>query len=214
MWPFTPKEKSQSLSLKETSAAEDWDLSLWLLDPDRTVEELDYFAETGQRPTKFTKLTQKVLPTEIFPAVSYPNKAAEKEKSRANFPPNPAQGYTFLDFDSGTYYLWSGTKWKVLANTPPQPNKSPRTKEGVKEIILNLKRPVFGDQLEEKEWCAREFSLLLGCEVQVFERNGVGYVAINGKESWHPMENWKWRDKTVEEFVEHLYNLWRRQSES
>lgn len=118
MWPFSPKEKTQSLPPKETSAEEDWDLSLWLLDPDRTIEELDYFAQTGQRPTKFTKLTQKVLQTDT-------THVQRERKPLVDFPQNPAQGHTWMDRETGTYYVWSGAKWKVLANTPPQARKAP-----------------------------------------------------------------------------------------
>lgn len=202
MWPFAPNEKTQSLPPKETSAEEDWDISLWLLDPDRTIEELDYFAQTGQRPTK-------AAPKENFAVVEYP---PQKEKPLPNFPKNPNQGHTWLDEETGTYYLWCGTRWKVLANTPPQPKKSPQTKEGVKGVILNLKRPFFSNQLEEKEWCAREVALLLGCDIQVFEHNGVGYVVINGEEAWHPIKNWGWENKTAEEFIERLYHLWVKQT--
>lgn len=208
MWPFDPKEKFT----KETSTAEDWDVSLWLLDPDRTIEELVYFAETGQRPTRFTKLTQKALstpkPKGAFPVVSYPAKATKKGKPRADFPPNFSVGHTSLDRQSETYYLRSGKKWEVPADTPPQTKKNPRTKEGVKGVILNLKRPVFKNQLEEKQWCAREVSLLLDCDIKVSESRGMGLVIMNGQEIRHPIENWDWHGKTVEEFLEHLYGLW------
>lgn len=121
MWPFNPVKEPQSEPPRETSAEEDWDTSMWLLDPNRTVEELDYFSQTGQRPTKFTKLTTRVPPEalsrETFPTV-YPVKEAGEQKPRANFPPNPNQGSAWLDSSTGTYYLWTGTKWRVLANTP------------------------------------------------------------------------------------------------
>lgn len=220
MWPFPSKKEREfvytfreSRKPKETTPEEDWDVSLWLLDPDRTVEELDYFAETGQRPTRFTKLTYKFIPTDTPSVVEYTDKFTEEGKPRINFPPNPLLRDTYLEKESGTYYVWTGTKWKVLANTPPQAEKKPRTKEGIKGVILNLKRPVFKDQLEEKQWCAREVSLLLGCNIEVFERVGVGYIVIDGKEIRHPIENWDWHGKTTEEFLEHLYRLWVRQSQ-
>lgn len=213
MWPFETKQKPQPLLLKETSAEEDWDISLWLFDSDRTVEELEYFAQTGQRPTRFTKLVKTDLTKETFPVVSFHVKATEEEKPHVNFPPNPIRADTYLDSQSGTYYMWSGTKWRILANTPPQPKKNPRTKEGVKGVILNLKRPVFEDQLEEKQWCAREVSLLLGCDIKVSESCGCGIVFLNGEEILHPFENWDWHGKTTEEFIDHLYRLWFRQSQ-
>lgn len=227
MWPFFSEEKKRPLQAKETSAAEDWDLSLWLLDPDRTIEELDYFAETGQRPTRFTKLTQKALPTpkpkETFLVVSYPAKAAEEEKPRADFPPNPSVGHTFLDRQSGTYYLWSGKRWKVLANTPPQKPSLLESdsadewldnldKERYFNIVSLLKRPFFENQLQEKQWCAREASKLLGCDIRVHESLGMGLVVIDGQEFQHSIANWDWYGKTSEEFFEHLYRLWLRQS--
>lgn len=225
MWPFlfrSQKEREfirafrESDKPKEETPEENWDISLWLFDPDRTVEELEHFAETGQRPSRFTKLTWKTLPTgtpkETFPIVSYPAKAAEKGKPRADFPPNPSVGHTFLDRESGTYYSWSGKKWKVLANTPPQPKKNLPTEEGVKGVILNLERPFFANQLREKKWCAREVSLLLGCQIQVSEDQNVGIITIEGEQYRHPIVNWGWREKTIEEFIEHLYCLWVLQS--
>lgn len=191
MWLFLSRKDREFLNafqesrkLKETTPEEDWDISMWLLDPVRTVEELDYFTETGQRPANFIKMLPR--------AVEYPS---QEKKPLPNFPQNPAQGHTWLDGETGTYYRWSGTNWKVIANVPPPPKKRILTKEDVKGVLLSLERPLFTNQLEEKEWCAREVSLLLGCEIQVFERNGVGYVVIDGRETRHPVENWGWREK-------------------
>lgn len=224
MWPFTPKEKSQSSTPKETSTAEDWDLSLWLLDPERTIEELDYFAQTGQKPARLTKLTQKVLstpePKETFPVVNCSAKATEKEKPRADFPPNPSVGHTFLDRQSGTYYMWSGKKWKVLANTPPQKPSLLESKSAdewfdrlyeeryFNIVTRSLNRPFFSNKLEEKQWCAKIASAVLKCEIKVYESLGTGLVILNGQEIRHPIENWDWHGKTTEEFFEHLYRLW------
>lgn len=226
MWPFAPKEKTQSSLPKETSAAEDWDLSLWLLDPDRTVEELDYFAQTGQRPTKFTKMPPKAAPKENFALVEYP---PQKEKPLPNFPQNPAQGHTWLDRETGTYYVWSGAKWRILANTPPQARKSPpptpslldskSADEWLDRIEYErntdgYKRPFFSSKLEEKQWCAKVASEVLGCEIKVYESLGTGLIIIDGQEFRHSIENWDWHNKTIEEFFEHLYRLRVKQSKS
>lgn len=213
MRPFAPKEKTQSLPPKETSVKEDWDLSLWLLDPGRTIEELDYFAQTGEVAGKIHKDAPRVAP--------------KKEKPLPDFPQNLAQGHTWLDGETGTYYAWSGTKWKVLANTPPQVRKAPPLAPSLlgsksedewldlieyKSNVDGYKRPFFPSKLEEKQWCAKIASEVLGCEIKVYESAGAGLIIVDGQEFRHSIENWNWHGKTIEEFFEHLYRLLVKQS--
>lgn len=190
---------------------------MWLLDPDRTVEELDYFVANGRRPTQFIKMPR-------------PEPPKVQDHSGVTFPSNPGVNQKYLDNSTGKYYNWDGFKWKILANTPLQRkadcSKAELTtfpilhqssgdswvekveREKYVEALAQIKRPIFVGQLEEKQWCAHKASQILSCEIEVLEQFGMGLVVINGREFQHSIQNWDWNNKTGEEFFDHLYHLY------
>lgn len=195
---------------------DNFNVSMWMFSPDRTAEELEEFALTGAIPVERRYERRKGLT----------QKEPIKVDANIDFPSYPLNGDKFLDRKTGGYYEWTGSRWRKIANTPaPKTNvsvsfvKERLTVDQLDKLrllvmgkVAELKIPEFTSKIEEKRWCADTLSVPLDCKISIEEDQDLGRVIIEIEGSRKVMEhgivNWRWHDKSIQDFKDHLFNMW------
>lgn len=159
-----------------------WELSEWICDESRTLEQLEFFLRHGYPSGSPTNYFSKGLTKKVVEPVV----AAVKDFS--GFPNNPQPLDKYFDSSTGSLYQWKGGRWVVLANSPKpsvsfiQPSGTLSIKEGQLDFALSkVEIPELESPEDRREWCCTFLSTFLGTLVDIKELEKEWAIRIDNK---------------------------------
>lgn len=185
-FPFLNRSVSpkSSKEAEELDLGKSWELSEWICDESRTLEQLEFFLQHGFPPASPTNyfdnrkgLTKKV----VEPSVTV-------VKDFSKFPQNPKPLDQYFDSSTGSLYQWKRGAWVVLANSPKpsvtfaQSSRTLSSTEGKLDFALSkVEIPELESPEDRRKWCCTFLSTFLDASVEIKELEEEWAIRIGSK---------------------------------